>query len=659
MSTMPAHATAEIGTGNFRSGIRSVLDAIGPGRRKESVYALPRPMSLGWISALSLIIALALFLVVEGQWAGRRGDEELAPLLFWPGVVVLIVPTSLRIWWPSVARGERLCLLFLLAGGLFYYKSVYSPTGFSDADEFMHWSGAETLMTAGRLFLSNRLLAIAPDYPGLEIVTSAIVETTRLPFFVAATLLLAVLRGVFVGALFLFFEAITRSARLSAVACLVYMGASTFVLFDTVFAYESLGIVFCMLTLSIEATSKDLGDGARLKACALIVVLLAALAVTHHLSAAYAAIYFGVVALLESLRRGASRREIGIAAGLAVVAIALPLLWMWTCGDALAAYLGPVIESGFGSLLQRLQGLLDITIQRGEPLVTPSQPLGPRLTTMVAVLLLALGLATGFFRSLAMAAPTGTGGGWRPIWGFIERRWHDSRIVFLTFLAFGFPVSIAFRLTAGGWEIGNRMETFVFLGVGLVVAVSILHFWQGQMSQGWPRIVPALALAIVVLSGVTASSLNPIRGPYRVGGDAESIEPMAIETARWTKKWLGRGNRFVADRVNTLLLAGYGRQDARFNVVYGVPESRIFEPAKLSPADVYALAKSKIDFILVDMRLSTSPPLLGFYFQPWQPNRRPLSAAALLKFDNLKGIARVYDNGWIKIYDVRGLHGPS
>jgi hypothetical protein len=31
-------------------------------------------------------------------------------------------------------------------------------------------------------------------------------------------------------------------------------------------------------------------------------------------------------------------------------------------------------------------------------------------------------------------------------------------------------------------------------------------------------------------------------------------------------------------------------------------------------------------------------------------------AAALLKFDHLNGIARVYDNGWIKIYDVKGLH---
>ncbi|TIW03341.1 MAG: hypothetical protein E5V77_03680 [Mesorhizobium sp.] len=69
------------------------------------------------------------------------------------------------------------------------------------------------------------------------------------------------------------------------------------------------------------------------------------------------------------------------------------------------------------------------------------------------------------------------------------------------------------------------------------------------------------------------------------------------------------------------------------------------------------MAGSNIDFLLVDRRLSTAPPVLGFYFQPWQRRQgTPISGAALLKFNDVKGVTRVYDNGWIVIYDVRELH---
>jgi hypothetical protein len=135
---------------------------------------------------------------------------------------------------------------------------------------------------------------------------------------------------------------------------------------------------------------------------------------------------------------------------------------------------------------------------------------------------------------------------------------------------------------------------------------------------------------------------------------------MGIETALWTKEWLKAGNRFTADRINRLLLAGYGRQDARVNIVEGVDAARIFEARELGPDELYALARSDIDFLLVDLRLTSAPPLLGFYFEPWQAQEgTPLSGAALLKFNDLKGVTRIYDNGWIVIYDVRGLHGNS
>jgi hypothetical protein len=654
-----AHVTAgPVSISPLQTVVRRILAGIGPDLRGGEVDAQPRPANPGAIAVLSLTVAAALLLVVAGHGAGRRGDE-MAPLLFWSGIVLLIVPTSLRIARPQVARGERFFLLFLLVEALFYLKAVYSPTSFIHFDEFLHWMAADDLMTARRLFLSNPLLEVGPSYLSLEILTTAIVNLTGLPLFVAGTLLLAVLKGTFIVALFLFYERIVGSARIAAIACLVYMGCSTFVMFEACFSYESLGIVLCALTFAVEAASRDLVGGQRLKALGLIVLLLASIAVTHHLSAAYAAIYFVALASFETLRRDNSRSEVRIAAGLAILSVALPILWIEARGTHLTSYLGPVVESGVKTLLGTLQGIV-----AERPVVTdvpaPTQPFGMRLITLAGILLLSLGLATGFFRSLVLAAPRGGRAGWFAIMDILGRRWRDSRIVFLTLLAFGFPISVAFRLTYGGWEVGNRMGTLAFFGVGLVVAVSIVHFWQGEAPRGWRRIAPALALTVIVLGGVTSSSLNPIHGRYKVAAEGQSIESMGIETALWTKTWLGAGNRFTSDRTNLQLLAGYGRQDVRVRIVDGVDTGRVFKTKELSPDDFYALARSDIDFLLVDLRLSAAPPTIGFYFEQWEGwNGKPLPAAALLKFNNIDGVTRVYDNGFIVIYDVRGLHGRS
>ena len=651
--------TARSGEGTWaagpdRSWIRSVLSLIGPDFHDNRIQAPSQPVHPGWCATLALIIAAGLLLMAAGQGAGLRSDPSAARL-FWSGVVVVVVPMVLRIAWPPIARSERLFLLVLLAVALFFIKISYAPTGFAGHDEFLHWIAADDMLTAGRLFLSNPLLPIGATYQGLEILTTGIVNLTGLSLFAAAMLLLIVLKGTFITSMFLFFEKLLGSARMAAIACLVYMGCTSYVLFDSMFSYESLGIVFCALIFATEAASGNRTDGAGNERLVLIVLLLAGLAVTHHLSAAYAAIYLCAVAILEVGRRDASLRDICSAAALAAVAVALPVLWLEAWGDPLIGYLGPVVQAGFQALLQKFgpHAAVDPRLDS----IVPAQALAMRLTTLCGILLLSLGCATGFFRTLATAAPADAPPGWCRIGALLQRRWRDSRLVLVTFLAFGFPLSVIFRLSVGGWEIGNRMGTLAFVGVGPVVSVAVVRFWQGRAPQGWNRLGPALALVVIVLGGVTAATLDPIRGPYRAGGDSESIEPMAIETALWAKEWLGPGNRFVADRVNRLLLGGYGRQDVKVDIAEGVTTGRVYEAETLSQGDLYALTKSDLDFMLVDMRLSTAPPVLGFYFENWEPNLgEPISPVALLKFDKVAGIGRIYDNGAIKIYDVRELH---
>jgi hypothetical protein len=57
------------------------------------------------------------------------------------------------------------------------------------------------------------------------------------------------------------------------------------------------------------------------------------------------------------------------------------------------------------------------------------------------------------------------------------------------------------------------------------------------------------------------------------------------------------------------------------------------------------------------MRLTTAPPVLGYYFEPWETRTgKPIPPAALRKFEDIEGVGRIYDNGFLRIYDIRGMH---
>ena len=70
------------------------------------------------------------------------------------------------------------------------------------------------------------------------------------------------------------------------------------------------------------------------------------------------------------------------------------------------------------------------------------------------------------------------------------------------------------------------------------------------------------------------------------------------------------------------------------------------------------LADAGVQYLLVDLRLSTQLPAGGSYF-PDDPQQgrhtAPIPRRSLTKFDGVPGIDRVYDSGDIVIYDVQGV----
>ncbi|WP_143199006.1 hypothetical protein [Bradyrhizobium sp. NAS80.1] len=606
----------------------------------------PPHVSLDWLLGLSLHASLCVMLARLMPGTAPHADQ-----VFWLGVALLYFPISVRIAAPQVARSERIWLLLVLAEATFALKALFDPTGFVQFDEFQHWRSADDILTTHRLFVRNDLLFVSPFYPGLELVTTALIHLTGLTVFAAGNVVIALCRAVFITALFTFFERITGSARLAGIGSLGYMGSTTYVMFDAQFAYESLGVAFMAVILMMEAETAARGTTLP-RTMVLALPLLAALAITHHVTN-----YF-TVAVLCALAAMALTLRLPSPMLAAAGAVATALGWVTFIGNPTSGYLGPVITEGAQEFAQMLQGHVPHReLYHAEDGVT-SVPVWLSIGGLGSVLVLCVLLSFGFLTACAAGRGPASGRtGWYALQDLLRRRCDNPRLLLVSLLALLWPLSVLLRLTPAGWQVGNRMSAFAFIGVGLVAAFGVARFWRARAQ--WTRgIVAGFALALVAVGGmINGWGPAAVRTQYRVEGDALSVDPMGIDAAAWTARWLGPNQNFVTDLENSALLLTYGRQH-----IVTLPDAKMTAGLFISPVIWEGLRDAirdrRIDYLLVDMRLSTQPALLGLFFQAGEPDGlglTPLDPTALQRWDGDERVNRVFDDGWIRIYDVRAL----
>ncbi|TAW62634.1 hypothetical protein [Rhizobium ruizarguesonis] len=629
---------------------------LGLRRQDSAVGGVADPSSLGMSPVFAFLCSCALVVAALAANASRLGEGWAVPT-FYCAIAVIFLPAAARIIYPRASRLERLALIVIVTSALFVVRVIRAPVAFIDHDEFLHWATVNDILEAGRLFLPNPLLPVSPLYPGLELITSALVNLSGLSVFAAGLIVLATARMMLMLALFLLFEKITDSARIASIACLIYMGSSTFLLFDVHYSYESLAIpMLAAVLLASESQRMEPSDAAGWPTVVATVVLILALAATHHLTSYFCTALLCGTAVMECLRQGASAMQKRRAILLASIAVIAPVAWSRIVGNPTGSYILPVLEGGIHEVAQ----LVSSSTSTRKLFVSDTGALAPawqRYLTMAGVALICLGLLTGFLRSLVFNGQHRNASIlWPPTrW----RLWRSSLLQILVLVTLAYPVSIIFRLTRSGWEIGNRIGSLSFLGVAIVVAVAVAAFWHGT-SRGWLRATAHAAAATTVLIAGVISSEGPrilVPAGYEVSADSSSIEPMGISAARWTRRWLG-GQHFAADRINRLLLSTYGRQKVSTTLESGQDTSMAITAADLGPMERKLLIDSGVGFVMVDLRLTTGLPGVGVYFDGGAQDRNhtvPLQSSSLLKFNSEPDVDRTFDNGFMVIFDVGRL----
>lgn len=665
-----AAAAPEAETATLSSSAGTLVDAVvpepfpqpEPERRTEAVEPrrTGRPARSAVRSALAernllgpllLLMAVGVFVMAVAANLGRLGNTGVGAQLVWyAGLVLVFLPAALRIVARSTPHLERIVSVVALAMVLQVSRLVLNPTSFVYHDEFIHADTLRQITATGHLFTFNPLLPVSAYYPGLEIVTDAVRSLTGLPVYAAAVLTLLVARLVMVLAIIGLIGAIGASRRAGAVGALVYLANPQLLFFNSQYSYQTLALPLAVLCIYLVATRRHGGRWA----LAMPLAATTAVVLTHHLTAVLliAAYLLWLVAVLvrggrvrahadsreaQRRHRAASRDRgaLGILAAWGVVAVGISVL---NPGNPLAAYL----EAIFGSSSSQLIGLSE----GGKPktLFADSAGTGPlpveQLLLIASVLLTTVSLLV--------------------VLGFLRVGWRGARPLALALGVVGllYPVVPGGHLTSATAEVGDRASGFVFIGL----AAALGTWWWARERRRGTAIAFALAATVTFLGSVVLGSgpaSGQLPGPYQVSADARSVDADNIAAAQWQAVGLPADSVVYGDRVSGLLAAADGGQRTVLHVSTGLDVSRLLLAPTFTTDDIALIKKAKLDYLIVDERLSTGLPHQQFYIESGeyggQDRTRPVSAAALEKFAAVPGVTRVYDNGGLAVYDVRGL----
>jgi hypothetical protein len=617
------------------------MTAAVPAHRPLLALARPSTWSWGWLPVLSLTAVCGLLLVAAANRAGQAGEWWAEPA-FYLGLLLLVLPSGMRLVLPGADGRERMSLVALLALGLFLCKVVHDPLGFDGYDEFLHWRTAQDILATGTLFTPNTLLHVSPYYPGLELVTTALANVTGLQVFDAGMIAIAASRLVFLLSLFFFFAMVSSSTRVAGIACLVYMTNPHFLYFDAQFAYETLALPLAALVLYLLARRAHSGPARWAGLTLIAIVSLASVVVTHHVSSAMLAGFLVLWAVTGFVLRRRDRAHPGRMAVLLVTMIAT---WTLIVATVTIDYLGSAVTTTLSELVRLIAGDLSARSFFTAP-TGVAAPLWERLVGSGSAVVLLVLLPVGLY----------------VVW---TRYRSNPAVVALAIATLAYPATLAARLSPAAAQVSSRTPEFLYIAIGLVVALALARLsFTGRRAIVQGAAV-AVVMAVLLIGGVIVGlpGWGRLAGPYLVSADGRSVESQGIAAAEWTRDVLGPDNVMVADRVNSFLMATFGGQEMITTYETRLPVRRLFL-GREGPVAREIVAEGRIQYLVIDRRLSSGPPTIGYYFDRGERRllgdaSRALDPQLLGQWDGQGDVSRVFDSGDIQLYDVTAFGRPT
>jgi hypothetical protein len=550
---------------------------------------------------------------------------------FWLGLILSLSAAAAVALRRGGREWERVVALASLGALTYLPYLLRSPGHPIFSDDLYHQQSLRLIAESGHTDLPVTRFPIPGQFPGLELTTLWLHDTTGLGLETLAWVLPLAIHITIPLVVFSAANALGLNGRTAFMAAVLYIGNKAFVFFHSVYSYETLGILFFLTAWAlVAACARDRAFTHRY--APLILVVLAAVTVTHHMSALMAGLGFVGLAIVTGILY---RRAAVDAALLAVAGILLLNDWLVLHATKASEYLSAAFTARIGALIDTLknegQGTRKLFGQQA--LWQPEQ----YVAYVYPLLVFAL-CGAGVFLLLR------------------RRRRRALEPMLLSLMIFG-PVlwaTTAPAVITGASELAYRAWPYLFLGVAIYGALALRALDRlARVSLVARRAAVIAALVLVVAGGVVVGDNPGGRFPREKPATAagpEAVTTDVISAARWLSRSAGRHNRFAADNGSELVFSTYGDQEP---VGYGNWLPFIAK----TPTDVaHRLQELRASYLVVDRRISRLPARYGYYFgqeelfSPRTLYPQPFPRAQLAKLDRVSTLNRIYDNGNITIY---------
>ena len=588
--------------------------------------------------------ALAIILVALGilgqAWVGYVGRTTGSPssVEYYLTLILIFIPPASVIASRRSSDQARVWFALYLAVALFTTRFMLYPNMFVYHDEIIHVHNVINIEATAHLFAPNSLLPVTPYYPGLEIATAAVQQLTGLSLHAAGTIVLLLPRIVMTLALIRIIQRVTGSVRHGCLAALIYSTNPQYIFFNSQFSYQTVALplcLFCLYVFSIRQRSRGL-----LAVLPSAAVFLA-VAVSHHLTSLALVALIWVWYLLTLVKR----QQVSQLMALAILGLGILAVWTFVARSVVLPYIGGIVQSNLDGIIDLFRGTLGHTLfedSAGDKAPTWEVLLSVASVVVISCFLVpALWFAVKRFKALSA-----------------------SDLVLAIVAAAG-------HLAAATGQAADRASGFIFMGLAYLFAA----WWlskdalqrRGRRYQfRVPRQTWGLVLALTLcFAGGTVGGSGPDwaygPGKYLVSADNRSVDQLALQAAYWEGQNLPPNSRVFTDRVNGLLAETYGNQHVLTSLGDGIKVGTlsVLLLTKPAPGDGEVACQARVQFLIADQRLSTQLPHVDAYIDNGEYlygiREAPPPADALTKFDNVPGAERIFDNGAVRIYDLRGL----
>jgi hypothetical protein len=591
--------------------------------------ARPKPTT-GYLAPIALAAGIGLLVCSLANTLSREGMDP--SLLYWAGILVIALPIFWRLTSREASRGERLALVCLLGISLYLVKVVRDAPLFTFSDELVHAFNADQIANHHHLFHYNPILPVTPNYPGLEGATSALMGLTGLSSYGAGIVIVGAARLSLMIALFLLFSRVGGSARTAGLAAAIYAGNFNFFFWGAQFSYESIALpLFVVLLMAVAERDAAPREWAREWAVP-IVLGIAAIVVTHHLTSYAVAVFLALLAVVYwALRRDWSWPNPW---RYAILAAVLSVGWLVLVANSTFGYLGPVIGEAFEAIFNTASGDAPPRgLFQGKGSSIPPTPLLARGIALLAVVLLAVGVFFGLRR-------------------FWQRYRKQPFPLIFAAASIAFFGTLVLRLAPAAWETGNRLSEYLFVGLAFIAALSGLQDWRPSKWPWLGRGALTAALGVVLVGGAIAGWPWDLQlsAPIRADADGGTISSGPLALAEWAKRNIPEDERFGAGTADARMLMTPGEHVALAGKTPDIQD--LLEETAFSGWELPLLRKEGIRYVVADRREISSDATRGYAFsiRGDEPELLPLSTVT--KFGQLPGAKRIYSSGDISVYDL-------